>query len=136
MEVWKDVVDNPKYEVSSIGRVRRKGKQDCLKINYQCTGGYGRVSIGKVHQLVAYAFIGIRPNGMDIDHINGNNTDNRVENLEYVTKSENCRRACNEQLSRNLRRENHNRAKLNQNKVIEIKLLLKKGIKNKEIVFR
>ena len=70
---------------------------------------------------------------MDIDHINGNNTDNRVENLEYVTKSENCRRACNEQLLRNLKRENHNRAKLNQNKVIEIKLLLKKGIKNKEI---
>lgn len=43
----------------------------------------------RVHQLVAAAFLGTRPPGMQINHINGNKSDNRVENLEYVTRSEN-----------------------------------------------
>ena len=45
-----------------------------------------------VHHLVAFTFIGPRPKGLEIDHVNGDKTDNRACNLEYVTHAENVRR--------------------------------------------
>lgn len=44
-----------------------------------------------VHSLVAEAFLGPRPEGYDIDHINSTKTDNRAENLRYVTHTQNMR---------------------------------------------
>lgn len=44
-----------------------------------------------VHSLVAEAFLGPRPEGYDIDHIDGNKTNNTAENLRYVTHTENMR---------------------------------------------
>ncbi len=44
-----------------------------------------------VHALVAEAFIGPRPEGMEIRHLNGDPADNRPENLEYGTRSENSK---------------------------------------------
>ena len=116
-----------------MGKVRRKGKSDCLKINYSTTGGYGRVSIGKVHTIVAYAFLGERPLGLDINHLDGNKRNNDASNLQYVTKSENCRQACNEQGLRSFKRENHNRSKLTPTMVAEIKNMIADKIRNKEI---
>lgn len=133
MESWKTIFSNKKYEVSNSGNVRRKGKVDNLKINYNSTGGYGRVSIGKVHTLVACAFLGERPNGLDINHIDGNKKNNNASNLEYVTRSENCKKACNEQMLRSLKREKHNRSKLKEVDIPIIHELIKNGIKNKEI---
>ena len=46
-----------------------------------------------VHCLVAYSFLGPRPEGFEIDHVNGDPSDNRACNLEYVTREENLRRA-------------------------------------------
>ena len=44
-----------------------------------------------VHSLVAEAFLGPRPEGYDIDHINGDKTRNEASNLRYVTHTENMR---------------------------------------------
>lgn len=44
-----------------------------------------------VHSLVAEAFLGPRPYGYDIDHVNGTKTDNRAENLRYVTHQDNMK---------------------------------------------
>ena len=42
-----------------------------------------------VHTLVAEAFIGSKPDGYEIDHLNTNIHDNRACNLQYVTQEEN-----------------------------------------------
>lgn len=67
--------------------------------------GYHQVSIRKtgfnekigftkyIHELVAEQFIGLRPEGYDIDHVDGNRSNNHYTNLEYVTHSENLKRA-------------------------------------------
>lgn len=48
-----------------------------------------RGKCGTVHRLVAETFIGPIPMGMDVDHINHNRMDNRVENLRIVTRAQN-----------------------------------------------
>lgn len=45
----------------------------------------------RVHDLIARAFLGSRPDNYDVDHINGNRADNRPSNLRYVTRSQNLR---------------------------------------------
>lgn len=44
-----------------------------------------------VHRLVTEAFLGPRPDGFEVDHINRDKHDNRVENLRYVTHSGNMK---------------------------------------------
>ena len=136
MEVWKPTFYSDKYEVSSLGKVRRIGKIDCLKINYDSTGGYGRVNIGKsmvVHKIVALTFIGNRPDGMDINHIDGDKKNNSIDNLQFVTRSENCRQACNEQGLRKMYGKHHNKTRLSPEDIKTIKERISKGDKNVRI---
>lgn len=98
MEIWKDVPTyEGEYQVSNYGNVRsiRFNKCRYLKITIN-TNGYYIASISKdsksktykVHQLVAMAFLGHNPCGMDlvVDHKNDDKLDNRVENLQIVTQ--------------------------------------------------
>jgi hypothetical protein len=95
-ETWKEVPSFPEYEVSSTGRVRnaRTGRSRKFYLN-NC--GYINLAIrGKsrgVHRLVAEAFLERPPVKMDVNHINGVKTDNRLENLEWVTKKQNAEHA-------------------------------------------
>lgn len=109
-ETWKSIDGYEKlYEVSDLGRVR-----SCDKIikretqgNFHKDGkirkphitpkGYARISLSKdgqqrhyfIHTLVAKAFIPNVEDKTQINHKNGNKLDNRVNNLEWVTPSEN-----------------------------------------------
>ena len=98
-EIWKPIMGyEGLYEVSNLGRVKRlkKDKEFILKpiIN---KFGYLHVSLSKnnivknyrIHRLVAETFIPNPDNKPDVDHINTIRTDNRVENLRWVTKQEN-----------------------------------------------
>lgn len=92
MEEWKIAIKD--YEVSNKGNVRRADKIiNCSIIN--CGYKYFQlVEKGKrinhfVHHLVAKCFIGERPDGLVIDHIDQNKLNNNVENLRYVTQQVN-----------------------------------------------
>ena len=116
MEYWKDVVGyEGRYEVSSYGRIRsvdryvntgirhsemRIAKGKMLKPNLK-RNGYLTVDLCKankirtitVHRIVALAFIE-KPDGKNVvNHKNLIKTDNRVENLEWVTSKENSQHA-------------------------------------------
>lgn len=107
-EKWKPVEGFPRYEVSNMGRVRSNCCNSGRKLRYllkpcPCQKGYysvmlceknsetGRVYVSRkqVHRLVAHAFLGQCPQGYVVDHINGDSYDNRLENLRYVSRSEN-----------------------------------------------
>lgn len=105
-EAWKPVVGwETAYEVSDLGRVRsldrttnrgnriegRIRKPQLLPTGYlyvalKCNG---RKANAYVHRMVAEAFIGPHREGFFINHRSGVKTDNRLENLEWVTRSEN-----------------------------------------------
>lgn len=89
---WKESITLPGYYVSSEGQVR--GPTGCICKFSTSNGGYlilvrQRRAI-KVHYLVAEVFL-TQPEGTtEIDHINRNRQDNRVENLRWVSRSQNA----------------------------------------------
>ena len=101
MEEWKISIKD--YEVSNKGNVRRKDKiikcsiLSCGYKYFQLVKNYKRTNY-LVHILVAKCFIGERPQGLVIDHIDRNKLNNNVENLRYITQQLNC---CNHKCYRN-----------------------------------
>lgn len=98
MEVWKDVIGyEGRYQVSNEGRVRSiSGVLKPVKNH----SGYNRVNLyggdkmktASVHSLVMAAFVGERPHGAHIEHLNHEKEDNSVSNLKYSDRSENVAR--------------------------------------------
>lgn len=77
------------------------GSLKLLKLN-TAGAGYLKAHGVYVHRLVYETFVGEIPDGYEIDHINRNKTDNRLENLRLVTHKQNCsnRTACYSQARR------------------------------------
>jgi len=94
MEIWKQIPGS-NYEASSLGRIRSPRGNILKPCNHKL--GYhivnikidGRPLCKTVHSLVAMAFHGPRPEGLDVAHGNCIKTDNRPSNLRYCTRSEN-----------------------------------------------
>jgi len=92
-EVWKDIAGHDgKYQVSNKGNVRELISIAIYrKLNPYEKNGYAYVKLGKksyrVHILVIEAFEKSR---YQVNHKDGNKRNNDLENLEYITKSENA----------------------------------------------
>lgn len=99
-EIWSGIDGHPRYEVSSLGRVRSNAKptRGWVILSPYTSGpeGYLQVSVDArkkylVHRLVAVAFLSPIDGSEIVNHKNGIRTDNRVENLEWTTTSENLK---------------------------------------------
>ncbi len=153
MEIWKPVVHfEGYYEVSDRGRVRRiapwcDGRKtkpaDTLKCNVK-QSGYVRVSLHRegvisefaVHRLVMAAFVGPLPPGHDVNHKNGEKADNRVENLEYLTKSENQLHSYRVLGTASRPGSKHHNAKLTEDGVVQARILRSNGYMVKDLAIR
>lgn len=152
MEIWKDIPGyEGLYQVSNMGRVKsldRWIEQKDPRGNYlrpfpgkamkpfystqrylyvTLSDKYGKRGKVSVHILVLRSFVGECPHKYQCNHLNGKRDDNRLENLEYCTRSDNLKHSY-----KVLRRpkggvigENHHKAKLNNSDVIEIRKLYK-----------
>lgn len=96
-EEWRDVPGyEGLYQVSNLGRVRRTKTGRVLRPGKTRKGyfavSFSRNSVRKseyVHSCVARAFLGTRPEGLTINHKDGNKSNNCAANLEYCTNQEN-----------------------------------------------
>lgn len=97
-EEWRPIPGYPDYEVSSLGRVAsvKRGRLDVLAGGKTDTGyrnvllySAGARSGHRVHALVALAFHGPRPPGLEVRHLDGDQLNNAAANLRYGTHAEN-----------------------------------------------
>lgn len=104
--MWKEYPLNKNYLVSKDGRIKskRRNKELTPKENWD---GYHRIQIwdsGKCnmiswHRVVAITYIPNPDNKPVVNHKDGNKTNNHVDNLEWVTQSENIQHSWNNGLS-------------------------------------
>ena len=103
-EIWKDICLKGKeynYQISNYGRVKNKKTGRILKLqkrgqhkgNYSCVDlcKYGIRQRIDIQRLVAIHFISNVDHKSEVNHLDGDHYNNRVDNLEWCTRSENER---------------------------------------------
>jgi hypothetical protein len=158
-EEWKTIPDFEDYTASNLGNIKRKitiskagwaGKRSVgglilspkikangyLEVSLRLTPGVRKSAY--VHRLVFMAFHGLIPSHLEINHIDGDKSNNSLSNLELVDKSGNIKHAYRTGLrkTRDMRGDNHPSVKLNTSIVMEIKGLFALGQKVKDIATR
>lgn len=147
-EIWKEIDgQNGRYLISNMNRVKatyrtiilKNGKQRVLperilSCSHNCHG-YKIISFWNnnknkcysLHRLIAKAFIPNPENKKEVNHLNGDKKDNRLENLEWATHQENLSHAFRTGLVNVSKGDNHYLAKLNSAQVKKIRELIKDG---------
>jgi hypothetical protein len=114
-EEWKQI-NYPKlkeeYYISNYGSVYSKLSKKILS-NKNLRGGYisssltmkdGKDKQFRVHQLVAYTFLGFSEENKNVNHKDGNKLNNYINNLEYMTSKENTKHAFDTGLNKRIKR--------------------------------
>ena len=133
----KPIKNFPGYYIKSNGEVVGKRvktiKPRILTNGYCAVEIYkdGKKHLKRIHRLLLEHFHSSQPKGKECNHKNGIKTDNRLENLEWVTRSENCIHAYENGLvpKRNYPRgEKAKSSKLKEDEVWLIKKILKSDV--------
>ncbi len=142
MEEWKVIPGFERYEVNIVGEIRNVKTKRTLRSNL--FKGYLGINIMqsvnvrrhmKSHNAVMRAFFGPCPEGMQVNHIDGNKLNNALHNLEYVTIHQNVMHAI-EVLGKHKRGENNGRARLTESDIREIRRLASEKVTHREIGLR
>lgn len=146
VEIWKPVPYDARYMVSNFGNIKGPRREHLAggmdKNGYRIFGVWnkGFCKTLKVHRVVAEAFLGQIPEGMQVNHKNGVKSDNRLENLEVVTASENVKHAFDvlgkKPLGKHSNRPNggkHHNSKLTELDVAEIRNLYSNGMRQADL---
>ena len=103
-EIWANLIyphipDNlNRFEISTYGRLRNKTTKHVYKLDVLSSGYCSvRVTLGSrknkihilIHKAVAYTFLSNDDNLPEVNHKDGNKTNNYVDNLEWCTSHEN-----------------------------------------------
>lgn len=147
-EIWLPVVEFPEhYEVSNLGRFRRSAPgSNATRVGrllslHRTRRGYLGVMFyvdgirhrRRASRVVAAAFIGAIPPDCVVNHINGIVTDNRVENLEICTQSQNVRHAIDVLGVKRARGERQHLSKLTADGVLAIVCCAQRGDSHQSI---
>ena len=166
-EIWKVYSNNTNYEISNMGRIRRATDGKPAKGNWinprarkyyilsqflgerystkLLTTTEGKKLSCSIHRAVLETFSGPCPEGKECNHKDGNKTNNKLDNLEWVTPSENQKHAYKTGLQpaiderKTTKGELNRHAKLKEGEVWLIKKILqssffkRKGIKQYQI---
>jgi len=150
-EIWKHVYHAKDYEVSSHGRIRRavdarerinseRGRLMSLKPDKRT--GYVRVSLrardGKLlreqlHRLIGREFLGPHRKGAQINHLDGDKTNNHVTNLEWTTPQENVKHAWRVGLCKPHKSHFHGMSKLRKSDIKVIRSADARGVSHLKI---
>ena len=123
------------YDVSDYGRVQRVKAGAGTWLGRMINGsldshGYLHLTLyndgvkhqHRIHRIVTEAFLGECPDGKEVNHLDGDKTNNRIDNLEYVTRLENVHHA--HMIGIGPRGERHGSSKLTEDDVREIRRLI------------
>jgi hypothetical protein len=138
-EIWRDVVGyEGLYQVSNLGNIKANKRLVVSPRGYRTarerllaqanSGGYKLVMLCREgvrtnrssHRIVAEAFISNPENKPDVNHKDGNKSNNRVDNLEWNTSSENNRHAFRTGLKLPVKGEKHHHSKISDSEAIEL----------------
>jgi predicted XRE-type DNA-binding protein len=153
MEQWRKIDGYDYYFVSNLGNVKSESrfitkkdgtkkpvkgiimkpkKSKCGYYRVGLVDQFGNQKFLSIHRLVLITFHGLHESKNQVNHINGDKSDNRLENLEWVSCSENQKHAHSIGLKCQ-KGENHAQARLTSKDVIEIRNLINQGIKQRII---
>ncbi len=132
-EVWRGIKGHPDIQISTLGNISLGDHH--ITPGRITSRGYRTVTLTKagvrinhrVHQLVMKAFVGPCPNRHEINHKNGIKSDNRLCNLEYVTRSENIKHAYRLGLQKPRKGSLNGRSKLTERDALAILCLYSHG---------
>jgi predicted DNA binding protein len=137
-EMWKTIKHYSNYQVSNLGRIKRNYKSSELILKPQLSNsGYLRVQLSthrkykkyQIHRLVLLAFLPSKIK-LEVNHIDGNKTNNILANLEWVTPSQNSNHAYANNLRAAPKGEINGQSKLTEKEVRLIRFAFKSGFWN------